>query len=162
MSSRHLSRSIALQTLYEWDFFISFVNGKNDPVIQAVKTDEYFEKLLERNIKEQASGMPDTSFISELARETKTRKKEIDEIITRATPDWPINQTTLVDRNVLRLGIYELCYGDRKEVPPKVAINEAIELAKTFGGESSGKFVNGVLGTVYRELMEKARKGNKE
>lgn len=155
MSSRHLSRSIALQTLYEWDFFNTCANNKNSPELKAVKTDEYFEKLLDRNIKELASGMQDTAFVSELARGVKAKQNEIDEIITRSTPDWPLNQTTLVDRNVLRLGIYELYYGDRKQVPPKVAINEAIELAKTFGGESSGKFVNGVLGTVYRDLMEK-------
>lgn len=161
MSSRHLSRSIALQTLYEWDFFSSYVNNKNSPELKAVKTGEYFEKLLESNIKELASGMQDTAFISELARGTKARKEEIDKIITEATPDWPLNQTTLVDRNVLRLGIYELYYGDQKEVPPKVAINEAIELAKTFGGESSGKFVNGVLGTIYRELAEKTKKEEK-
>lgn len=162
MSSRHLSRSIALQTLYEWDFFSSYVNNKNSPELKAVKTDEYFEKLLERNIKELASGMQDTAFISELARGTKARKGEIDKIITQATPDWPLSQTTLVDRNVLRLGIYELCYGDQKEVPPKVAINEAIELAKTFGGDSSGKFVNGVLGTIYRDLTEKEKKEEKD
>lgn len=162
MSSRHLSRSIALQTLYEWDFFNSYVNGKNSPEFQAVKTDDYFEKLLGRNMKELASGMQDTAFISELARGTKSHKDEIDKIITKATPDWPLNQTTLVDRNVLRLGIYELYYGDQKEVPPKVAINEAIELAKTFGGESSGKFVNGVLGTIYRELLENNKNKTKD
>lgn len=155
MSSRHLSRSVALQTLYEWDFFNNYINGKNTPEFNAVKTDDYFDKLLERNTKELAAGMKDTAFISELARGAKERRAEIDKIITESTPDWPLNQTTLVDRNVLRLGIYELYYGDQKEVPPKVAINEAIELAKTFGGDSSGKFVNGVLGTVYKNLIKK-------
>ncbi|HZX49898.1 MAG TPA: transcription antitermination factor NusB, partial [Candidatus Paceibacterota bacterium] len=76
----------------------------------------------------------------------------IDAIIEKAAPEWPIAQITVVDRNVLRLGLYELIYGNKEEVPPKVAINEAIELAKNFSGESSGKFVNGVLGTVFREL----------
>ena len=77
---------------------------------------------------------------------------QIDKIIEKATPEWPVDQITIVDRNILRLGLYELIYGNKKEVPPKVAINEAIELAKIFSGESAGKFVNGVLGTVYREL----------
>ena len=79
---------------------------------------------------------------------------KIDQIIAQAAPEWPIDQIAIVDRNVLRLGIFELLFGDYKEVPPKVAINEAIELAKSFGGESSGKFVNGVLGTIYREIGE--------
>ena len=80
--------------------------------------------------------------------------KELNKIIEKAAPQWPIEQIAVVDRNVLRLGLYELLFGNRDEVPPKVAINEAIELAKSFGGESSGKFVNGVLGTVYREIGE--------
>lgn len=153
MSARHLSRSIALQTLYEWDFLHNFVNGKNAG--EKSEKQDVFYKILERNIKELAAGVDDTNFITELAKGTKDRKDEIDKIIKLATPDWPISQITIVDRNVLRLGIYELYYGDTKEVPPKVAINEAIELAKTFGGESSGKFVNGVLGTIYRQMLEK-------
>ncbi len=78
----------------------------------------------------------------------------IDEVIEKAAPDWPIDKISVVDRNILRIGLTELLFGDRKEVPPKVAINEAIELAKTFGGENSGKFVNGVLGSVYKEIGE--------
>ncbi len=156
MSARHLSRSIVLQTLYEWDFLRNFMNAKNSG-INAAHSDE-FKKLLDRNIKDLAAGADDVSFINELAEGVKEKKEEIDDIIKVATPDWPINQITIVDRNVLRLGIYELYYGDSKEVPPKVAINEAIELAKTFGGESSGKFVNGVLGTIYRDIAEKNQK----
>ena len=79
----------------------------------------------------------------------------IDKIIAKAAPEWPIDQITIVDRNVLRIGLYELLYGNKEDVPPKVAINEAIELAKTFGGESSGKFINGVLGTVFSEIEKK-------
>jgi len=161
MSSRHLSRSIALQTLYEWDFYNTFANNKNSPEIQALKTEDYFNKLLDRNIKEMAAGMQDTAFIREIAQGAKKYRREINDIITKATPEWPLEQITIVDRNVLRLGIYELYYGDKKEVPPKVAINEAIELAKTFGGESSGKFVNGVLGTIFRQITEK-KKDKKE
>lgn len=155
MSSRHFSRSIALQTLYEWDFYNNVINKAKIPNGDEIGTDKYFQALLARNIKEMAAGAQDTDFIAELANGARARKEEIDKIIAIATPDWPINQITAVDRNVLRLGIYELYYGDQKEVPPKVAINEAIELAKTFGGDSSGKFVNGVLGTIYKTLLEK-------
>ena len=80
--------------------------------------------------------------------------KEIDKIIAASAPQWPIDQISIIDRNVLRLGLYELLYGDKTAVPPKVAINEAIELAKSFGGENSGKFINGVLGTVYKEIEQ--------
>ncbi|MBU3924726.1 transcription antitermination factor NusB [Patescibacteria group bacterium] len=156
MSARHLSRSIVLQTLYEWDFLSNFVNSKDRG--EEIKKQEHFVKLLDRNIKELAAGVDDASFIIELAKGIKDRKEEIDKIIEVATPDWPINQITIVDRNVLRLGIYELYFGDTAQVPPKVAINEAIELAKTFGGESSGKFVNGVLGTIFRDIAEKNQK----
>src|SRR3990167_4848550 len=92
------------------------------------------------------------------------RLEKINEIIEKCAPEWPLEQITIVDRNVLRIGIYELLWGNREEVPPKVAINEAIELAKNFGGESSGKFINGVLGTIYREIGEpgKEEKSKKE
>ena len=129
-----------MQSLYEWDF-----RGK--------KKDELAE-ITERNIKEFASGLEDTSFIHQLIDGVIKHTKEIDNIIEKAAPQWPLGQVAVVDRNVLRLGLYELLFGKREEVPPKVAINEAIELAKSFGGESSGKFVNGVLGTVYREIGE--------
>lgn len=160
MSSRHLSRSIALQTLYEWDFYNS-LDAKNYPASVNAKSEKFFEKILEGNIKELASGLDDTNFIKMLAGGVKEHKKDIDEIIASAATNWPLKQITLVDRNVLRLGVYELHYGDKKEVPPKVAINEAIELAKTFGGESSGKFVNGVLGTIYKTLLEKEKDNKK-
>lgn len=140
MASRHLSRSVAMQTLYEWDF-----RGR--------KVEELSE-ITDRNIKEFASGMEDTTFIHQLIDGTIKRVGEIDKIIEKAAPQWPLSQVAIVDRNVLRVGLYELLFGKRDEVPPKVAINEAIELAKSFGGESSGKFVNGVLGTVYREIGE--------
>jgi N utilization substance protein B len=83
-----------------------------------------------------------------------SHKKEIDTIIEKAAPEWPIDQIAIVDRNALRIGLYELLFADKNEVPPKVAINEAIELAKNYGGPNSGKFINGVLGTVYREIGE--------
>lgn len=139
MANRHLSRSIAMQCLYEWDF-----NGKGDNV----------EKLIERNIKEFGPGMDDTSFVRSLVENIIKNIDKIDPLIEKCAPEWPIEQVTIIDRNILRLGIYELLFGNYEEVPPKVAINEAIELAKSFGGESSGRFVNGVLGTIYRELGE--------
>lgn len=138
MATRHLSRSIAMQSLYEWDF-----SGKKP---------ELLNKIVEKNIKEYGPGLKDQSFIWQLINGIKEHLPQIDKIIEKAAPEWPIDQITIVDRNVLRLGLYELLYSNKEEVPPKVAINEAIELAKTFGGESSGKFINGVLGTVYKEL----------
>lgn len=146
MASRHLSRSIAMQSLYEWDF-----NGKNP---------EGLNPIVEKNIKEFGPGLQDTNFIWNLVNGTVKHMPQLDKIIEQAAPEWPIDQITIVDRNVLRLGLYELLYENKEEVPPKVAINEAIELAKSFGGESSGKFINGVLGTVYRETQsdEQAKK----
>ncbi len=111
-------------------------------------------KILERNIKEFAPGVGDLRFFKALLDGVVSKTKKIDEIIVKAAPGWPIDKISTIDRNILRIGLYELLFGDRKEVPPKVAINEAIELAKTFGGEASGKFVNGVLGAVYKELGE--------
>ncbi|MFH0968947.1 MAG: transcription antitermination factor NusB [Patescibacteria group bacterium] len=140
MANRHLQRSIAMQSLFEWDFH----NGKEEKI----------EEVIKRNIKEFAPGMEDGSFIEKLVKETLKYRKNIDEMIEKCAPEWPINQITAVDRNILRLGIYELIHGNYEEVPPKVAINEAIELAKTFGGESSARFINGVLGTIYREMGE--------
>jgi transcription antitermination protein NusB len=140
MANRHLSRSIAMQSLFEWDF-------KNQDIAQ-------FENILERNIREFGPGMEDDSFVRSLAKNTISHQKEIDALIEKCAPEWPLSQVTIVDRNILRLGIYEVLFGNYAEVPPKVAINEAIELAKSFGGESSGRFVNGVLGTIYRELGE--------
>ncbi len=142
MSSRHLSRAIVLQSLYEWDFS----GGKAD-----------LKKLLERNIKEFGGGLEeDIDFIFKLTKDVISRLKELDELIKKTASAWPIEQISIVDRNILRLGLCELLYGDKKAVPPRVAINEAIELAKAFGGEKSGKFINGVLGTVYRELNPKS------
>lgn len=141
MASRHLARSIAMQSLFEWDF-----QGK-DP--------DKLAEIVERNKKEFGPGLDEEyEFIDRLVNNTVENISKIDKIIEKAAPEWPVDQITSVDRAVLRLGLYELLFGNHEEVPPKVAINEAIELAKSFGGESSGKFVNGVLGTVYREIGE--------
>lgn len=140
MANRHLSRSIAMQSLYEWDF-----SGRDMKKLK---------EIVERNLKEFGPGLEDADFVWQLVNGVVDNLEKLDNVISKAAPQWPINQITIVDRNVLRMGLYELLFAKREEVPPKVAINEAIELAKTFGGESSGKFVNGVLGTVYRELGE--------
>jgi N utilization substance protein B len=140
MANRHLSRSIVLQTLFEWDF-------RN---LSKKSADE----ALVRNSSEFGPGIDDGGFAKKLLDTVISKNKEIDNIIEKAAPDWPIDKISNVDRNVLRLGLVELLFSDRKEVPAKVAINEAIELAKTFGGENSGKFVNGVLGSVYKEIGE--------
>ncbi len=140
MASRHLSRSIVMQSLYEWDF-----SGKKPGQLK---------KIVERNIKEFGPGLENTDFIWQLINGISSKLPQIDKIIEKAAPEWPVEQITIVDRNVLRIGLYELLFSKKEEVPPKVAINEAIELAKTFGGESSGKFINGVLGTVYKQLGE--------
>ena len=139
MANRHLSRSIVLQTLFEWDFDADKINP---------------EEMLKRNIEEFGPGLDDSHFMSELFSGVVGKKHIINEIIEKAAPDWPIEKISIVDRNILRIGLYELLFGDRIQVPPKVAINEAIELAKSFGGENSSKFVNGVLGGVYKEIGE--------
>lgn len=140
MANRHLSRSIAMQSLFEWDFYSGAIGD--------------IKHIIERNIAEFAPGIQDDGFAEKLIHGVLEHQHEIDDIISKAAPEWPIAQIAPVDRNVLRVGLFELLFGNRVEVPPKVAINEAIELAKSFGGDSSGRFVNGVLGTIYRELGE--------
>lgn len=140
MANRHLARSVVLQTLFEWDF-----NGNNDNNTQDV---------LLRNIEEFAPGVSELPFMQMVLRGVLEKRKEIDSIIEKAAPDWPLDKIAIVDRNILRMGLFELLFVDRVEVPAKVAINEAIELGKAFGGETSGKFINGVLGAVYKELGE--------
>ncbi|MBU0612197.1 transcription antitermination factor NusB [Patescibacteria group bacterium] len=140
MANRHLSRSIVLQTLFEWDF-----NGAKDVDIK---------EIVKRNLEEFAPGLEDDNFVFSLIGEIFKKRKSIDEIIEKAAPDWPLDKISVVDRNILRIGLTELLFGDRNQVPPKVAINESIELAKTYGGENSSKFVNGVLGAVYKEIGE--------
>jgi transcription antitermination protein NusB len=127
-----------MQSLYEWDF-----SGKKA---------EDLKGIVEKNVLEFGPGLEDQTFVWQLITGTVQHINEINKIIEQAAPEWPLDQITIVDRNVLRIGLYELLFGNKEEVPPKVAINEAIELAKTFGGESSGKFINGVLGTVYKQI----------
>jgi N utilization substance protein B len=139
MANRHLARSTVLQTLYEWDFSGQKINP---------------EETLRRDVSEFAAGAQCEGFMKNLLDGIISKQKDLDNVITKAAPEWPIEKISVMDRNILRLGLYELLFADREQVPPKVAINEAIELAKKFGGETSGKFVNGVLGAVYKEMGE--------
>jgi len=137
MSNRHLARSIAMQTIFEWDF-----RGQPSAALPAI---------LDQNIKEFGVGLgEEKTFSADIVNGIIEHLKEIDEIIVKYAPNWPIEKITVMDRNILRLGIWEMKFNP--EVPPKVAINEAIELAKTYGGPASGKFVNGVLGSLYKNI----------
>lgn len=140
MANRHLARSLVLQTLFEWD--------------TAQASPEETRAMLARNVAEFGGQDVDQSFMDGLLSGIVAKKEDLDLVITKAAPEWPLERIAPIDRNILRLGLYELLFADRSQVPAKVAINEAIELAKTFGGESSGRFVNGVLGAVYKELGE--------
>lgn len=140
MANRHIARSIVLQSLFEIDF-------RADSVID-------HEEVMRRDAAEFANDIIDINFVKSLLTGVLSKKSEIDLVIEKAAPDWPINKISIIDRNVLRIGLYELLFADSKEVPAKVAINEAIELSKNYGGEKSSKFVNGVLGSVYKELGE--------
>ena len=140
MANRHLSRSIVLQTLFEWD--LNDIDRKE------------IADVLKRNVEEFASNKTDGPFIEKLLDGVLGKQSELDQVIEKAAPDWPIDRISPVDRNILRLGLFELLFADRNEVPAKVAINEAIELAKQFGGDNSSRFVNGVLGAVYKEIGE--------
>lgn len=143
MSTRHIARTLALQTLFELDM---------QEILSADQ--EKVTTILERNKEEFGEGVKDMSFAKGIITSALSRRITIDDIITRAAPDWPLDKIGTVDRNVLRIGLAELLFGDRVQVPPKVAIDEAIELAKAFGGETSGRFVNGVLGAIYKEMGE--------
>lgn len=139
MASRHLARSIALQSLFEWDFYQQKTKIKD---------------ILERNIKNYGGGFDEDEFAKKLGEGVGKHILKLDKIIKEAATERPLNQLAIIDRNILRLGLFELLYIDKKEVPFRVAINEAIELAKGFGGESSAKFINGVLGTIYKRLKK--------
>ncbi|HLD27587.1 MAG TPA: transcription antitermination factor NusB [Patescibacteria group bacterium] len=141
MSNRHLARTLVLQSLFQWDF-----NDKSENV----------QKILEYNKEEFAPDFDDQEFSRDLLAGVVKKVQELDRLITKYAPEWPLEQITTVDRNVLRIGIFELKYDPA--IPPKVAINEAIEVAKKYGGESSGKFVNGVLGSVYKDMQAAGEK----
>jgi len=135
-SNRHLGRIVAMQTLYEYDFRASADVPVNHKAI------------LERNLGEFSNAIDDKQFVHDLVDGVQRDQDNIDGIIGPAAPDWPVDQIAKIDKIILRIGVYELLI--KRDVPPKVAINEAVELAKAFGGENSSKFINGVLGTIYR------------
>lgn len=138
MANRHLARTVAMQSLYEWDF-----RGKQGSI----------DDVIASNLSEFAPDVDDKDFVADLAKGVLDNLEKVDAIIVKFAPEWPIEQITNVDRNILRLGVWELKFTE--DIPSKVAINEAIELAKTFGGEASGRFVNGVLGAVYKDMIVK-------
>jgi N utilization substance protein B len=140
MATRHLIRTVILQTLYEWDFY-----GRKKDVTE----------ILERNLNEFAPGIDEPEFAWKILKGVAEHLKQIDNVIVKAAPEWPLDKIAIIDRNILRIGLYELLYADPNEVPPKVAINESIELAKNYGGPNAARFVNGVLGTIYREVGER-------
>lgn len=147
-SNRHLGRIVALQTLYEYEFRKESADDSVD-----------VKEILSRNLERYETAIEDTKFVETLVDGVLKEQDAIDKHIQPIAPDWPIEQIARVDRNILRLGIYELLH-QAKIVPPKVAINEAVELAKAFGSDNSSKFVNGVLGTAYRTLVEGADNGS--
>ena len=141
-SNRHLGRIVALQTLYEYEFRL----GSEDPSVN-------LEEILSRNLERYESAIEDTGFVKDLVEGVVAHQADLDAKIQPIAPEWPIDQIARIDRAVLRLGVYELLYR-ADAVPPKVAINEAVELAKAFGSDNSSKFINGVLGTAFRTLVE--------
>ena len=140
MATRHLIRTVVLQSLYEWDFY----NRKKD-----------ITEILERNMAEFALGVDEPEFGWKILQGVAVHLNDIDETMKKAAPEWPLEKIAIIDRNILRIGLYELMYADPEEVPPKVAINESIELAKNYGGPNAARFINGVLGTIYRDMAEK-------
>jgi len=141
-SNRHLGRIVALQTLYEYEFRT-----------QSADTSVDIDEILDRNLARYASAIDDKLFVNTIVKGVLENQLDLDTKIQPIAPEWPIDQIARIDRNILRIGLYELLY-QSEVVPPKVAINEAVELAKAFGSDNSSKFINGVLGTAYRTLVE--------
>lgn len=141
-SNRHLGRIVALQTLYEYEFRLQ---SKDETVD--------IDEILKRNLDRYEATIDDKGFVETLVKGTLGKQGELDEKIQPIAPEWPIDQIARIDRNILRIGFYELLF-QANFVPAKVAINEAVELAKAFGSDNSSKFINGVLGTAYRTLVE--------
>ena len=139
MSNRHLARTIAMQILFLWDFK-GKINNIND--------------MAKEVLNNFSANFDDHSFVLHLVKGVMDRLSAIDKYIIKYATEWPLDQITIVDRNILRIGVFELVFDS--DIPAKVAINEAIEIAKTFGSESSGKFVNGVLGAIYKDILKES------
>lgn len=138
MATRHLARTIVLQSFYEWDFY----KQKTDLI-----------HIVERNLAEFGPGIDEPDFVWRMVKGIVENLEELNGIITKFAPEWPLEQIAIIDRNILRVGLYELLHADKNEIPPKVAINEAIELAKNYGGQNSSRFINGVLGAVFKQMV---------
>lgn len=149
-SNRHLGRIVALQSLYEFEFRT-----------QAEDASVNIDEILGRNLERYSEEIDDTSFVKDLVAGVLESQEDLDGKIRPLAPEWPIEQIARIDRNILRLGLYELLYR-AEQVPPKVAINEAVELAKAFGSDNSSKFINGVLGTAFRTLVEGTKDAHSE
>lgn len=146
MSNRHLARTIAMQSLFLWDFSGQDKNSLDD--------------IVKNVFKNFAPQFNDHGFVKDLVHGIVDNLADIDKYITMHATEWPLDQITIVDRSVLRIGVYELVFDP--EIPSKVAINEAIEVAKAFGSESSGRFVNGVLGAIYKKQVEEGKLKEKD
>lgn len=146
-SNRHLGRMVALQTLYEYDFR----NSPTDPV--------NIIEVTKRNLEKYKEDIEDTDFVYRLVDGVISHLEELDNTLRPLAPDWPLEQIARIDRNVLRIGLYELLYC-KDDIPERVALNEAVELAKLFGSDNSSKFINGVLGTAFRTLVEENNNAN--
>ena len=144
MSNRHLARTLAMQTLFAWDF--------NE------QTGDNLKEIIAENFLNFAPDFDDNGFVENTVFGVVKNIKTIDAHIVKYATEWPLDQITVIDRNILRIGVYEMLLDE--SIPPRVAINEAIEIAKNYGGESSGKFVNGVLGAIYNNLPEKVRESD--
>ncbi|MCA9338413.1 transcription antitermination factor NusB [Candidatus Saccharibacteria bacterium] len=143
-SNRHLGRIVALQSLYEYEFRMQSEDKSAD-----------IDEIYKRNLERYEDEIEDTEFVTQLVHGVLDKQAELDDRIRPLAPEWPLEQIARIDRNILRLGLYELLFR-KEQVPPKVAINEAVELAKAFGSDNSSKFINGVLGTAFRTLVEEA------
>lgn|SRR5574344_539690 len=137
-SNRHLGRIISLQSLYEYEFRS-----------KAGDTTADIEKIVAKNIEPYEKTLGDTEFVYALSKGVFENIEKLDNELKPLAPEWPIDTLAAIDRNILRIGLYEL---ESRQVPPKVCINEAVELAKAFGSDNSSKFINGVLGTAFKEL----------
>jgi transcription antitermination protein NusB len=147
-SNRHLGRIVALQTLYEYEFRVQSKDASVD-----------IDDILVRNLDRYKTTIDDKEFVKGLVKGVLKERDGLDAKIQPIAPDWPIDQIAKIDCNILRIGLYELLF-QAEAIPPKVAINEAVELAKAFGSDNSSKFINGVLGTAYRTLVEDTTNGS--
>jgi N utilization substance protein B len=147
-SNRHLGRIVALQTLYEYEFRLESADASAN-----------VDEILDRNLARYETAIEDKRFVDTLAKGVLADQSDLDSKIQPIAPDWPIDQIARIDRNILRIGLYELL-SKADIIPPKVAINEAVELAKAFGSDNSSKFINGVLGTAFRTFVEDTADGS--